>query len=86
MAFTCSSVIAALLTLNYSGSVTVVGPDLGGAFSLGDQVAGSLTYDPALAGSDSLVANPNYGQYSGAVTDFNLTIGSYSATFVSSIL
>lgn len=80
-----SAAVAAPITTNFNGTVTVVPTPLAGTFSLGDLVSGTVTYDPTLAPADSN-PSPETGLYAGpGITDFTATIGSYQVNFGGSI-
>jgi len=68
---------AATTTLTFGGSVSTVDPALTGTFTPGDPVSIMLVYDPAAA--DLIAPNPNQAGY--PYISFDLTFGSYTATF-----
>lgn len=69
---------AAPVTFSFVGDVTSVHPDLGSTFSTSQTLTGSYTFDPATVGDSN--PNGNIGRYNGAITNLNVTIGSYTAT------
>jgi hypothetical protein len=70
---------AALITFNFTGTVTAVGSNLGGTttFSNGQTLTGSYTFNSATADSNG---GPTIGTYNGTISNLVVNIGSYSAT------
>ncbi len=72
-----SSAQAAMLTANYTGTVTFVPTELSSEFSVGDTITGTYTFEsttPARAGSTMEFAVFD------ALTSASYTVGSYTAT------
>lgn len=70
--------MAAPVTFSFVGDVTSVHPHLNSTFNTSQTLMGSYTFDPATAVDSN--SNSNIGRYNGAVTNLNVTIGSYTAT------
>ena len=73
-----AEVSAAPITFTFSGDVTFVNSSVASAFSLSDDMTGSLTYDSALVDSN---ANANVGDY-GPLSALSFSIGNDTFTFV----
>ena len=69
---------AALITFNFTGTVTGVGSQLGTTtFSNGQTLSGSYTFNSATADSNG---GPTIGTYNGTISNLVVNIGSYNAT------
>lgn len=76
---TISPANAAPITFNFTGAVSGIGTQInpsGGPFSLSQAVTGSYTFDS----STSNTGAGNTGTYSGTLSSFNVTIGTYVAS------
>ena len=82
-AFAAAAAQATPITIEFAGAVHSVGSAVTGTIEVGDPVVGTLTYDAALAGPDRTPSS-TAGTYFGAITHFGVTLGSYSAEYVSS--
>lgn len=83
--FPVSTAEAAPITTSFTGTVYQVPAPLGGTFSIGDTIVGSVTYDATLTAADSN-PSPEIGFYAGpGITDFTATIGGYNVGFGGSL-
>ena len=62
---------------NFTGDVTSVHPSVNSTFNTSQTLTGFYTFE-----TDSADSNPrnNIGRYNGAITNLNVTVGSYTAT------
>jgi hypothetical protein len=67
---------AALFTVQFTGTVNAVDPELAGTFSVGQAFNGSYIFESTTPNTSII---PNIGSYD-AITSYSATIGGYSAT------
>ena len=77
-----SSVQAALIEVNYTGTTTSVGASLTGTFSVGDSVQGTVVYDTT---TPQDFASPTIAAYSAAIQSYDFLIGSYAGSATGTI-
>ena len=70
---------AALITYNFTGTVSSVDAGLAGTFNTSQTLSGSFTYESSTAGSLSGTQSSGFSDYSNALKDFVMRVGSYTA-------
>ncbi|QLQ26537.1 MAG: PEP-CTERM sorting domain-containing protein [Dechloromonas sp.] len=76
----CSGVEAVPITYTFTGSVVEIDPSLSSTFNTSQTLSGSFTYESSTAGDLYGSDASGFSNYYGALTDFVMTIGSYSAS------
>jgi hypothetical protein len=68
------------ITYTFTGTIMYVSPSLSGTFNASQTLSGSFTYDSSTAGVLFGSDTNGFSNYSGALTNFVMTVGSYTAT------
>ncbi len=70
---------ASAVSLQFAGAVTNVPSGLSSQFTIGQQISGTFTFETSTA---DLQNSPQTGGYTGAISAFSSTIGSYALTSI----
>ena len=79
LCFTWAEALAERVTYTFTGNILLLDTNVAGIFSMSDTLSGSFTYESTSAGDLFGSDDSGFRSYSGALTDFSMRVGSYTA-------